>query len=222
MPYFARFNANPNFQSEQLDGYELGFRHLFGSRLYVDLTGFFNEYYNLFSEDITGSPYLENTPAPTHLLLPAEFGNGLQGSTTGAEIAPEWKPTNFWTLKGSYSFLHMVLRKGPGSQDIGTAPIVEGSSPQHQVVAQSQFDLPKHFSVDLTYRYVSALPSQKIAAYSTGDARLGWKLARHFDLSVVGKNLFQPYHVEYASDPAPNVAVKRSVFGQLVWTSKEN
>ena len=221
-PYFARFNANPNFQSEQLDGYELGFRHLFGSRLYVDLAGFFNEYYNLFSEDITGSPFIENTPPPTHYLLPAEFGNGLQGSTTGGEIAPEWKPASFWTLKGSYSYLHMVLRRGPGSQDIGTAPIVEGSSPQHQVVAQSQFDLPKHFTLDLTYRYVSALRSQNIAAYSTGDARVGWKLTHHFEVSVVGRNLLQPYHVEYASDTAPNVAIKRSVFGQLIWRSKEN
>jgi iron complex outermembrane receptor protein len=221
-PFFARFNANPNFQSEQLDGYELGVRRLFGASLYADVTGFFNEYYNLFSEDITGSAFVEDTPPPTHLLLPAEFGNGLQGSTTGVEIAPQWKPTSFWTLKGSYSFLHMVLRRGPGSQDIGTAPIVEGSSPQHQVIAQSQLDLPRHFALDFTYRYVSSLRSQSIAAYSTGDVRLGWSLGRHYELSIVGRNLFQPYHVEYASDPAPNVAINRSVFARLVWTSKEN
>ena len=194
--------------------------------LYLDLAGFFNQYYDLFSEDILGSPFVEtsfeNISAPTHLLIPAEFGNGLEGSTIGGEIAPEWKPTSFWTLKGSYAFLHMVIKKEPGSMDVGSGPQVAGSSPQHQVVAQSQLDLPKHFGFDLTYRYVSRLSGLGVAAYSTADARLSWNLARHFEFSVVGSNLLQPNHIEFPSDPGPSVGIKRSVYGKLVWTSKEN
>jgi iron complex outermembrane receptor protein len=106
--------------------------------------------------------------------------------------------------------------------DVGTASAVAGSSPQHQVVAQSQLDLPKHFSFDLTYRYVSSLPGLRVPAYSTGDARLAWNLARHFEFSVVGSNLLQPDHVEFPSDPGPSVAIRRTVYGKLVWTSKEN
>jgi hypothetical protein len=87
---------------------------------------------------------------------------------------------------------------------------------------QSQFDLPKRFTLDLDYRYVSSLPGLKVAAYSTGNARLGWSLGRHLDFSVVGQNLLQPYHVEFASDPGPSVAIRRSVYGKLVWTSREN
>ncbi len=226
VPFFARFNANRSFQDEKLNGYELGFRRLVKKSLYLDLAGFFNQYYDLFSEDILGSPFIENSfdgiAVPTHLLIPAEFGNGLEGSTIGGEIAPQWKLTSFWTLKGSYSFLHMVIKKGPGSMDVGTASAVAGSSPQHQVVAQSQLDLPKHFSFDLTYRYVSSLPGLRVPAYSTGDARLAWNLARHFEFSVVGSNLLQPDHVEFPSDPGPSVAIRRTVYGKLVWTSKEN
>ncbi|HTC62006.1 MAG TPA: TonB-dependent receptor [Candidatus Saccharimonadales bacterium] len=221
-PFFARFNGNPNFKSELLNGYELGFRRLIGKSLYVDVAGFFNQYNNLFSEDIIGARFLENVPPPPHLLLPAEFGNGLEGSTIGGEIVPEWKPASFWTLKGSYSFLHMVLKKNPGSLDIGSAPGIVGASPQNQVMTQSSLDLPKRVTFDLTFRYVSALPAFAIHAYSTADARLGWKVGNHLELSAVGSNLFQPYHVEYASDPGPNVAIRRNVYGKIVWRSSGN
>ena len=222
MPFFARFNANRDFRSEKLDGYEIGYRRLLSRSLYLDVAGFFNQYHDLFSEEITGAASVENTPAPTHLLLPAQFGNGLFGSTTGGEIAPEWRPTNFWRLRGSYSFLHMVLKKNPGSLDIGTAPIFAGSSPQHMGVIQSSLDLPRRVSFDLTYRYVSALPSLAVPAYSTGDARVAWNFGAHWELSVVGENLLQPNHVEFPSDPGPSAAIKRSVYSKLVWKSKEN
>ena len=106
--------------------------------------------------------------------------------------------------------------------DVGSAPGIVGSSPQNQVMAQSSFDLPKRIALDLMFRYVSALPGQAISAYSTGDVRLAWSVGRNLEFSVVGSNLLQPYHVEYASDPGPNVAIRRNLYGKVVWRSKEN
>ncbi len=218
LPFFARFNANPNFRSEQLRGYETGYRRLLGRNFYVDLAAFFNHYSDLFSEDITGPAFVETNPPPTHLLLPAEFGNGLLGTTEGIEVAPEWKPLSFWRLRGSYSFLEMHIKKSPDSQDIGTAPFIQGSSPQHQATVQSYLDFAKRFSLDLTYRYVSALPALKVGAYSTGDVRFACQLNQQFEFSVVGQNLFQPYHSEFGgTDPGPTVGVKRGVYGQITW-----
>ena len=217
LPFFARFNANPNFRSEQLNGYELGYRHLVGKNLYFDVAAFYNHHSDLFSEDITGPAFVENDPPPTHLLLPAEFGNGLLGTTKGIEIAPEWKPFSFWRLGASYSFLQMDLRKSPNSLDVGTAPIIEGSSPRHQVTAQSALDFKKRFNFDLTYRFVSALPAETVPAYSTCDAQFAWQFIEHLRLSVVGQNLLQPHHAESAGDPGPLVGIKRSVYGQITW-----
>jgi iron complex outermembrane recepter protein len=217
-PYFARFNANPNFAPEQLNGYELGYRRLFGKKLYVDVTGFYNHYHDLFSEDLAGETFFETTPAPPHFLLPAQFRNGLLGYTKGAEIAPEWRPKNFWRLRGSYSYLHMNLGRSPNSGDVGTAPIIVGSSPQHQATIESAFDLSKRLQLDLTYRYVSALPGQMVPAYSTGDARVGWRFNRELELSLVGRNLLQPSHVEYGGDPGPLIGIKRSGYLKLTWT----
>ena len=217
LPLFARFNANPNFRSEELNGYEGGYRKLIGQNVYFDVAAFFNHYSDLFSEDIVGAPFVENDPPPTHILLPAEFGNGLVGTTRGVEFVPQWKPLHWWRLRASYSFLQMNIRKSPQSLDVGSAPTIEGSSPKHEVTAQSGFDLEHGVSIDLTYRYVSALQKLKIASYSTADAQFAWHLRSYLRLSVVGHNLLQPYHFEFASDPAPNVGIKRSVYGQIAW-----
>jgi iron complex outermembrane receptor protein len=217
LPFFARFNANPNFESEQMNGYEWGYRNLVRKSLYFDFAAFFNHYNDLFSEDITGAPFVETNPAPTHVLLPADFGNGLLGTTRGIEVAPEWRPSRFWRLAASYSFLQMEIQKRPGSLDVGSAPGIVGASPRHQVTAQSDFNLTKAVSLDLTYRFVSKLPAQKINAYSTGDVQFAWKPKPYIRFSIVGQNLLQPYHYEFASDPGPNVAIKRSVYGQITW-----
>jgi iron complex outermembrane receptor protein len=217
LPFFARFNANPNFESEQMNGYELGYRNLVRKSLYFDFAAFFNHYNDLFSEDITGAPFVETNPAPAHVLLPADFGNGLLGTTRGIEVAPQWRPSSFWRLAASYSFLQMEIQKRPGSLDVGSAPGIVGSSPRHQVTAQSDFDLSKALSLDLTYRFVSKLPAQKINAYSTGDVQFAWKPRPYIRFSIVGQNLLQPQHYEFASDPGPNVAIKRSVYGQITW-----
>ena len=217
-PFFARFDANPDFAPEQMNGYEVGYRRLLGKKLYIDTTAYYNHYHDLFSEDFAGAIFLENTPTPAHLLLPAQFRNGLLGYTKGVEIAPEWRPTESWRLRGSYSYLHMNLGKAPNSADVGTAPIVVGSSPQHQVMVSSAADLSKKLQVDLTFRYVSALPGQSVGAYATGDARVGWRFNPQLELSVMGQNLLQPSHVEYGGDPGPLVGIRRSVYAKLTWS----
>jgi iron complex outermembrane receptor protein len=195
----------------------LGYRLLLGQKIYFDVAAFYNHYSDLFSEDIIGAPFVETNPPPPHLLLPANFGNGLLGTTKGVEIAPEWRPTTFWRLRASYSFLQMNLEKSPNSLDVGTAPIIEGSSPRHQVSIQSGFDLAKAFTLDLAYRYVSALPEETVSSYSTADARFAWQVKQYLELSVAGQNLLQPYHYESAGDPGPLIGIKRSVYGQITW-----
>jgi iron complex outermembrane recepter protein len=61
------------------------------------------------------------------------------------------------------------------------------------------------------------LAALHIASYSTGDVRLGWKVFPSIELSIVGQNLLQPRHFEFASDPGPNVGIKRSVYGKITW-----
>jgi iron complex outermembrane receptor protein len=218
LPILARFNANTKFAPEQLNGYELGYRRFVRENLAFGIASFYNHYHNLFDEEITGAPFLEDNPAPLHVLLPAQFRNGLLGTTKGLEISPEWRPLSVWRLRGSYSYLYMNISKAPHSGDVGTASGIVGSSPQHEAAVQSSFDLPKNLQLDLTYRYVSELRGQLVPAYSTGDARLGWRFLRQFDLSLIGLNLFKPSHAEFGGDPGPPVGIRRSAYLRLTWS----
>lgn len=218
LPFLARFNANNDFRPEQMNGYELGYRRLMGTKFYIDLAGFYNHYHDLFDEEFAGPIFLEDSSEPPHYLLPARFGNGLMGYTKGVEVAPQWSPAKFWRLTGSYSFLHMNIGRAPGSGDVGSFPQINGSSPQHQVTLQSDFDLSKTVQLDLGYRYVSGLPYFNISGYSTGNARLAWRFTPRIEISMVGENLLQPYHFEYGGEPgSPLVGIKRSAYAMIRW-----
>lgn len=213
---FYRIVGDRGFSSENLIGYEAGYRSLVKPKLYVDIAAFYNNYDHLLSVE-PGAPFSENTPAPPHTVVPLFFRNGNLGKTSGFEIAPDWTPISFWRLKGSYSYLYMDLKKSAGSLDTTTASSTQGSSPHHQVVIESSVDLPKRLEFDQTFRYVSALPAQRVGAYETADVRFSWRAFRSVEFSVVGQNLLQPHHPESAGDPGPLVGVERSVYGKITW-----
>jgi iron complex outermembrane receptor protein len=86
------------------------------------------------------------------------------------------------------------------------------------VVVQSSLELHRNLEFDQAYRYVSALPAQRVRAYSTMDTQLAWRFAR-FDLALVGQNLLQPTHAEFAGDPGTLVGIKRGIYGKITWRS---
>jgi iron complex outermembrane receptor protein len=218
LPIFVTIAGNRNFLPETLLGYEVGYRQLVMPRVYVDVALFHNQYDNLTSLGSSAVLSLEDSPGPTHLVFTVPWGNGIKGTTNGAEIAPDWKATRWMEVKGSYSYASLDLKNKPGNTDIGTVLTDEGSSPRHQVVVQSLFNLPMGFELDPSYRYVSALPALFVKAYGTMDLRVGWHLARNVELSIVGQNLFQPQHVEFKNDPGPLIGIKRSAYAQITWT----
>ncbi len=217
---FARAIGDGHFSPERLIGYEAGYRTLVAPKLYLDVASFYNHYTHLESIELA-APFFEASPPPPHLVVPLYLRNGILGNTSGIEIGPEWRPTRWWRLEGSYSYLHMALRKAPGSLDSSTASSTEGSSPQHEATIQSLVDLPRSFEVDQTYRYVSALPAQKVGSYWTGDVQLRWRPAGRIGLSLAGQNLLQPHHAEFGGDPGGLVGNKRGVYAQITWRSTE-
>jgi iron complex outermembrane receptor protein len=70
----------------------------------------------------------------------------------------------------------------------------------------------------VAYRYVSAVPNQLVPAYHTGDVRIGWFVRPGLELSVAGRNLLQPHHVEYGKNPGPLVGIRRNAYVKLTWT----
>jgi iron complex outermembrane receptor protein len=199
-----------------LVGTEVGYRTLLIRKLYLDLSLFRNDYNDLYGYG-PGSEYVEASPPPTHVILQEPLANALKGDTSGGEIAPDWKPADWFQVKGSYSYLHLYVHDKPGFTDDQNTVSDNGSSPHHQVIIQALFNIPRGFEFDSTYRFVSNLPAQKVAAYNTGDVRFGWRASHSWEMSVVGQNLMQPHHAEFGSDVDTIVGIKRSVFATVTW-----
>ena len=216
-PVFLRVVGSKSFRSEHLRGTEIGYRTLVAQKLYLDLSTFRNDYNDLYGYG-PGSEYMETSPTPAHLILQEPLANALKGDTSGGEIAPDWKPVSWFEAKGSYSYLHLYVHDKPGFTDNQNTVSDNGSSPHHQVVIQALINIPKGLELDSTYRYVSALPAQKVAAYNTGDVRFGWRPSHSWNMSVVGQNLLQPHHAEFGSDIDTIVGIKRDVYANITWT----
>jgi iron complex outermembrane receptor protein len=150
------------------------------------------------------------------------YENAIAGATNGVEIAPSWTVKPWWKLSGSYSYVRTDFHADAPGSDIsstGSVRTYEGSSPAHQLKIQSNFNIGKRFEFDPTYAYVSALPAQNVHPYQTMDAHFQWNIHKELSFSVVGQNLFQPYHYEWGTgDPTESlIGIRRAAYASLTW-----
>ena len=189
--------GGPNFDSEKLLAYELGYRVQPSDLVSFSLATFFNRYYDLYSVD----------PNPQDTVR-FEIMNNSEGFSSGAELAGIYRFSEWWRLRGGYTWFHKTLRSKPGSE-YNTSDL--GYDPSHQVVLQSMLDLPGNFQVDVVARYVSMLSGREVPAHTDLDIRLAWVYGG-LEFSVNGRNLLQESHPEFSTFEVP-----RNVYGQIVW-----
>lgn len=211
--------GNHNFKSEDVIGYEAGYRQLLAGKVYASLSGFWNQYGKLQSF----SPLMISTSGG-YTYYTYQYQNLISGSTSGAELATEAEITRWWRLDTNYSFLSSdFTANGPTSNisSSGSVQTYDGSSPRHMVTVQSMFNLPGRIELDPFYRVISALPAQKVPAYQTMDVHFQKALGRDFALELVGQDLFQKEHYEWGTgDPTqPLVGIYRAGYVRLVFHS---
>ncbi|GAA4101956.1 TonB-dependent receptor plug domain-containing protein [Mucilaginibacter panaciglaebae] len=202
-PSTQNVGGGPNFVSEKLIAYELGYRVQTSQEVSLSLAAFYNIYDDLYSVEV-----VPNTK--TYLIQ-----NGMKGNSQGFELSALWQVFDNWRLRGGYTFFHKNISDKPGHSFDTT---FEGTDPRHQALLQSMFDLSKYFQLDLTGRYVSSRPLSiaagvpAVAAYSNLDIRLAWHPGK-LEFSVVGQNIVNPNHVEFASNRIP-----RNIYGKIALT----
>jgi iron complex outermembrane recepter protein len=196
LPALVTLFGNKDFESESVLAYELGYRVKPHPKLSLDLALFFNDYDNLRSLE-QRPPLLEGSPLPAHLLIPFAGDNKLFGETYGGELVATLQAKKWWRFQASYSNLQMQLHRERNSTDISSEQ-TEGDSPQHQFGLRSSIDLPHNIELDTMIRYVDRLPNRNINRYITSDVRVGWHPNKRLELSIVGQNLFDDRHPEFA------------------------
>jgi iron complex outermembrane receptor protein len=143
------------------------------------------------------SPRIEATPEPRHLFVPVQFGNLLEATTTGVEIAARWSPLDWWRLEGGYSTFHITPRLSPESGNTTNASF-DGNAPGTQWQARSAFSLGPRLQLDAMVFHVGALANLGVSAYTRTDMHLEFAITPRLAASFAGQNLFDREHSEFA------------------------
>jgi iron complex outermembrane receptor protein len=197
--------GGPNFVSEDVLAYELGYRSEPSDRLSLTVATYYNEYSHIRSlERLT-------PPAPFPLVL----GNGQAGSGFGAELTAEYRVTPWWRIRSGYTALRLHIHPEPGSTDT-TFGSSEAHDPTQYGTLRQSLDLPAHLQFDLGFRYVGQIVNQAVPAYGDLDGRLAWKVTPAVELSIAGQNLLHASHAEFGL-PSTRFDATRGVIGKIVW-----
>jgi iron complex outermembrane receptor protein len=197
--------GGPNFVSEDVRAYELGYRSEPHDRLSLTVATFYNEYGHIRS--------LEQLSPPKP--FPLVFAYGQTGNSYGAELTAEYRVTDWWRLRSGYTGLRLHLRPEPGSTDKSFGS-TESHDPNYYGTLRQSLDLPAHLQFDVGLRYVGQIVNQTVPAYRELDGRLAWQATPALECSIVGQNLLHAQHAEFGA-PASRKEAERGVYGKLVW-----
>lgn len=218
LPVFSRIYGSPDFGSESVIAYELGYRCQPHERLSLDITGFHNVYRNLRSFE-PADPFLETEPVP-HLIVPVYMSNKLHGRTYGYEVSANWNVTDRWTLKLGYANITYRLRRAPDSKDpFNFHSDSTSNTPRHQVNVASHLDLPGGWNLNAYLFVVDRLYGMDfIPGYYRLDVALGWHLRQGVQFDLVLQNLLKRKNREFEPPLWERDSIpERAVYGRFMW-----
>jgi iron complex outermembrane receptor protein len=205
--------GNPDFVSETVIAYELGYRAQFGPKVFTSISAFYNDYDHVRS----------TTPTPSALFsLPIVFHNNLEGETSGIELSANYQVLDWWRLHFGYSYLQEHIRVKPGEVDFTNA-LNETSDPRGQASLRSSMNLPQNIELDANLRWVDTLHNNSgskagtVPSYTELDIRLGWRPTKKLEFSIVGQNLLHDHHPEFGFPDSTQEEIERSIFGKVRW-----
>jgi len=187
--------------------------------LSIDLALFYNDYDDLESFEPEAPALVTDSAGNTFVEVPFRIDNLLDGETYGAELTLDLRPIEDWRIVCSYSLLEMNLSRTGGSQD--TVYLAgEDQSPESQLHIRSLVNLPYDLEFDAAFRFISDIDTFNVDGYEELDLRLAWHVRNNLELAVVGQNLLDDKHLEFASNlvNTERVGIKRGVYGKLTWT----
>lgn len=190
----------PNFQSEKLIAYEIGYRGRPTDKTSLSVSLYYNDYSQL---RITGYSQVNG--------YIYQLQNGEAGDTYGMEAWGDWQVLSWWRLTGGANLERKNLRVLPGYTDISRGQS-EGYDPDYQFMLRSSMNLAHHVTLDFGMRAVGRLIDAPIQGYIEGDFNIAWHVTQRLELSLSGTNLFTPAHAETVTPGSPVYLIRRSVY----------
>jgi iron complex outermembrane receptor protein len=215
LPVVLAVIGNPAHRSERLVQVEAGYRFRVGASAAFDATVFTGAYDHLTNQEPL-TPAVEATPAPPHVVAGIQLANLLNARASGIEVNGQWRPTPQWQFDASYSHLHITADLEPTSVD-PMSPNNNGKAPAHQWQVRSTFSLRPGIQIGGGLSHVGRLPQLDVPAYTRVDARTEFRVTNALTAAVIGQNLLDRDHVEFAEPFFPTPSVPRSARVELRW-----
>ena len=219
---FVRLMGNDSVESETIYSYEVGYRGKLTNHLFFDLSLYYNKYNDLINGLPTGAVILENSPTESHLVLPVQIDNGMDGETYGAEISCGWSVTEWWRLTSGYTwFQYNTFNEGDFQES--RQGFNEDENAHHLISLVSYLDLPHNFELNSSLYYVSSLDGPEgltIDPHISFDLNVGWHPTDNFTVSIGGRNLFNDAQQEFSDtmDGILATEIPRTFYGKITIT----
>ena len=217
LPLVVTTRGNPDAETETFVDVEAGYRVEIGTTASIDVTGFMGRYEHLAMQEQL-APVVRFVPSP-QLLVVSQFGNQLEATTRGLEVAGHWAPVPAWRLDGSYTAFHLTPHRPAASLDPSAASD-DGSATKGQWQLRSVLFPGSRATVSIALFHVGALEQLQVAAYTRADISAEWRFNRSLSAMAIGQNLFDAAHAEFggAGTLLTSTQVPRSASLQLRWT----
>ena len=200
--------GNPDFKSESVVSYELGYRSAPRRNVAFDLTTFYNHYSDLRSQELVGGRVLVD--------------NQLNDNSLGANITASVQPWPWMRLTGSYTRLSHDLSLDPGSTDVYRGQF-ETIDPTHFGRVQARLDFAHGLELDVMTLFVGELPQvvptiPGTPGYAEASIRAGWRVTPRFEVSLIGRDILHDDHVEFISPTSSRVtSLERAIFTRFTF-----
>jgi iron complex outermembrane receptor protein len=205
-PYFVA--GGPDFTSEIVRAYELGWRGRPSKDLSLTATVYYHDYDHLRSVELRATPIVVT--------------NGVEGHSYGVELFADWDALPWWRVRlgGFTNAQRTQVKAGRTDSERGLG---ESSYPDYQLQFRNTFRIGDDLTLWTSLRRVAEVPGFENGAYSyvpgytEFDTNLVWRLRPDLEVSLGGRNLLHPAHPEIGAT-AIRRQIPRTVQAGLRWT----
>lgn len=214
---FLEERGSRDFEPEEVTAYEFGVRGEASAALFIDVALYYNVYDRLRTSE-PSLPQLDTLGAVTYVILPLNVHNRMSATTQGLELSADWRPLPGLRLQPAWTWRSMDIDLDKDSSYLSGLGW-EGVSPEQQFVLRASVDIASDVDLNITGRYVGALPDIDVDSYVGLDLRLAWRPRADLEIAAVGNNLLQAQHAEFRVPHVPGEALDPIRAGrvELVW-----
>lgn len=217
LPVIAAIHGSPDFDSESLYSFELGYRSNVSEWLSFDIAAYYNFYFDT-ENFVIGEPTLESDPTP-FISIPFIFENKFDANAYGLEVALNIEPYSFWHLKMNYTYINFDIET---ADEAGAPPprFFDSTVPKNQFVVQSYLELPYNLQFDTSFFWTEDIDDFESRSDDLIrlDLRIGYKPSENLEFNFVGQNLIQSEHFEFTDSILGRATnIERSFYGSITW-----